>query len=88
MLNKEELKSFQEESVIDYWYNTRSEDLYILNDVDKKKIAEITKGEELYEYPIGATGLVRLSGHSFYLLLRSGALRSPEAGQHRERCAL
>ena len=44
--------------------------------------------EELYEYPIGATGLVRLSGHSFYLLLRSGALRSPEAGQHRERCAL
>ena len=38
MLNKEELKSFQEESVIDYWYNTRSENLYILNDVDKKKI--------------------------------------------------
>lgn len=38
MLNKEELKSFQEESVIDSWYNTRSEDLYILNDVDKKKI--------------------------------------------------
>ena len=49
MLNKEELKSFQEESVIDYWYNTRSEDLYILNDVDKKKIAEITKGEDTYQ---------------------------------------
>ena len=49
MLNKEELKSFQEESVIDFWYNTRSEDLYILNDVDKKKIAEITKGEDTYK---------------------------------------
>lgn len=49
MLNKEELKSFQEESVIDSWYNTRSEDLYILNDVDKKKIAEITKGEDTYQ---------------------------------------
>ena len=49
MLNKEELKSFQEESVIDYWYNTRSENLYILNDVDKKKIAEITKGEDTYK---------------------------------------
>mgnify|MGYP001068034286 CR=1 FL=1 len=49
MLNKEELKSFQEESVIDYWYNTRSEDLYILNDVDKKKISEITKGEDTYQ---------------------------------------
>lgn len=44
MLNKEELKPFQEESVIDYWYSNRSEDLYILNDVDKKKIAdEISK---------------------------------------------
>lgn len=49
MLNKEELKSFQEESVIDSWYNTRSEDLYILNDVDKKKMAEITKGEDTYQ---------------------------------------
>jgi len=49
MLNKEELKSFQEESVIDYWYNTRSEDLYILNDVDKKKITEITKVEDTYQ---------------------------------------
>lgn len=49
MLNKEELKSFQEESVIDYWYSNRSEDLYILNDVDKKKIAEITKGEDTYQ---------------------------------------
>ena len=58
------------------------------NESFKRKGREITKGEELYEYPIGATGLVRLSGHSFYLLLRSGALRSPEAGQHRERCAL
>ena len=49
MLKKEELKSFQEESVIDYWYNTRSEDLYILNDVDKKKITEITMGEDTYQ---------------------------------------
>lgn len=49
MLNKEELKSFQEESIIDYWYNTRSEDLYILNDADRKKIAEITKGEDTYQ---------------------------------------
>lgn len=49
MLNNEELKSFQEESVIDSWYNTRAEDLYILNDVDKKKIAEITKGEDTYK---------------------------------------
>lgn len=49
MLNKEELKSFQEESVIDSWYNIRSEDLYILNDVDKKKIAEIIKGEDTYQ---------------------------------------
>ncbi len=49
MLNKEELKLFQEESVIDYWYSNRSEDLYILNDVDKKKIAEITKGEDTYQ---------------------------------------
>jgi len=46
MLNKEELKSFQEESVIDYCYNTRLEDLYILNEVDKQKIIEITKGED------------------------------------------
>ena len=49
MLKKEELKSFQEESVIDSWYSTRSEDLYILNDIDKKKIAEITKGEDTYQ---------------------------------------
>ena len=49
MLNKEELKSFQEESLIDSWYNNRAEDLYILNDVDKKKIAEITKGEDTYK---------------------------------------
>jgi hypothetical protein len=49
MLNKEELKSFQEESIIDYWYSNRSEDLYILNDVDKKKIAEITMGEDTYQ---------------------------------------
>lgn len=49
MLNKEELKSFQEESIIDSWYNNRSEDLYILNDVDKKKIAEIIKGEDTYQ---------------------------------------
>lgn len=49
MLNKEELKSFQEESIIDSWYNARSEDLYILNDVDKRKIAEITKGEDTYQ---------------------------------------
>lgn len=48
MLNKEELKSFQEESVIDSWYNTRAEDLYILNNVDRKKIAEITK-EDTYQ---------------------------------------
>lgn len=48
MLNKEELKSFQEESIIDSWYNTRAEDLYILNDVDKKKISEITK-EDTYQ---------------------------------------
>lgn len=49
MLNKEEIKSFLEESVIDSWYNSRAEDLYILNDVDKKKIAEITKGEDTYQ---------------------------------------
>ena len=49
MLNKEELKSFQEESIIDYWYSNRSEDLYILNDVDKKKITEITMGEDAYQ---------------------------------------
>ena len=49
MLKKEELKSFQEESLIDSWYNNRSEDLYILNDVDKKKIAEITMGEDTYQ---------------------------------------
>lgn len=49
MLNKEELKSFQEESIIDYWYSNRSEDLYILNDVDKKKITEITMGEDTYQ---------------------------------------
>ena len=49
MLNKEELKSFQEESIIDSWYNTRSEDLYILNNVDKKKMIEITKGEDTYQ---------------------------------------
>lgn len=49
MLNKEELKSFQEESIIDSWYNTRAEDLYILNDVDKKKISEITKEEDTYQ---------------------------------------
>lgn len=49
MLNNEELKSFQEESVINSWYNTRAEDLYILNDVDKKKITEITKGEDTYQ---------------------------------------
>ena len=49
MLDKEELKSFQEESLIDSWYNNRAEDLYILNDVDKKKIAEITKGEDTYK---------------------------------------
>lgn len=49
MLNKEELKSFQEESLIDSWYNNRAENLYILNDVDKKKIAEITKGEDTYQ---------------------------------------
>lgn len=49
MLNKEELKSFQEKSIIDYWYSNRSEDLYILNDVDKKKIAEITMGEDTYQ---------------------------------------
>ena len=46
MLKKEKLKSFQEESLIDSWYNNRAEDLYILNDVDKKKITEITKGED------------------------------------------
>lgn len=50
MLNKEELKSFQEESLIDSWYNNRAENLYILNDVDKKKIEEITKGEDTYSY--------------------------------------
>ena len=49
MLNKEELKSFQEESVIDSWYNTRAEDLYILNNVDRKKIAGITKEEDTYQ---------------------------------------
>lgn len=49
MLNKEELKSFQEESIIDSWYNTRAEDLYILNDVDKKKTSEITKEEDTYQ---------------------------------------
>ena len=49
MLNKEELKSFQEESIIDSWYNTRAEDLYILNDVDEKKISEITKEEDTYQ---------------------------------------
>lgn len=49
MLNREELKSFQEESIIDSWYNTRAEDLYILNDVDKKKISEITKEEDTYQ---------------------------------------
>lgn len=49
MLNKEELKSFQEESIIDSWYNARAEDLYVLNDVDRKKIAEITKGEDTYQ---------------------------------------
>ena len=49
MLNKEELKSFQEESLIDSWYNNRAENLYILNDVDKKKIEEITKGEDTYQ---------------------------------------
>lgn len=49
MLNKEELKSFQEESLIASQYNNRAEDLYILNDVDKKKIAEITKGEDTYQ---------------------------------------
>lgn len=49
MLNKEELKSFQEESIIDSWYSTRAEELYILNDVDKKKMAEITKGEDTYQ---------------------------------------
>lgn len=49
MLNKEEIKLFLEESVIDFWYNSRAEDLYILNDVDKKKIAEITKGEDTYQ---------------------------------------
>lgn len=49
MLNKEELKSFEEESVIDSWYNTRAEDLYVLNDVDKRKIAKITKGEDTYQ---------------------------------------
>ncbi len=49
MLNKEELKSFQEESIIDSWYNARAEDLYILNDVDKRKIEKITKGEDTYQ---------------------------------------
>lgn len=49
MLNKEELKSFQEESLIDSWYNNRAENLYILNDVDKKKIEEITMGEDTYQ---------------------------------------
>ncbi len=49
MLNKEELKSFQEKSVIDSWYNTRAEDLYVLNNVDRKKIAEIRKGEDSYQ---------------------------------------
>lgn len=49
MLNKEELKSFQEESVIDSWYNTRAEDLYVLNDVDRKKTEKITKGEDTYQ---------------------------------------
>lgn len=49
MLNKEELKSFQEESIINSWYSTRAEELYILNDVDKKKMAEITKGEDTYQ---------------------------------------
>ena len=48
MLNNEELKSFQEKSVVDSWYNNRAEDLYILNDVDKKKISKITKGEDTY----------------------------------------
>ena len=46
MLNKEELKSFQEESLIDSWYNNRAENLYILNDVDKKKIEEKHNQEE------------------------------------------
>lgn len=49
MLNKKELKSFQEESLIDSRYINRAEDLYILNDVDKKKITEITKGEDTYQ---------------------------------------
>ena len=49
MLNNEELKSFQEKSVVDSWYNNRAEDLCILNDVDKKKISEITKGEDTYQ---------------------------------------
>mgnify|MGYP003518837164 FL=1 len=49
MLKKEKLKSFQEESLIDSWYNNRAENLYILNDVDKKKIEEITKGEDTYQ---------------------------------------
>lgn len=49
MLNKEELKSFQEESIINSWYNTRAEDLYILNEVDKQKMTEITKGEDTYQ---------------------------------------
>lgn len=48
MLNKGELKSFQEESIVDSWYNARAEDLYILNDVDKRKIAKITKEEDTY----------------------------------------
>ncbi len=49
MLNKEELKSFQEEFIIDSWYNARAEDLYILNEVDKQKMTEITKGEDTYQ---------------------------------------
>lgn len=49
MLNKKELSSFQKDSVIEEWFNSRSEELYILNDVDKEKIAQITKGIDTYE---------------------------------------
>lgn len=49
MLSCEELKSFQKESVIDAWFNARVEDLYTLNEIDKKKLEAMTKKEGRYQ---------------------------------------
>ena len=49
MLSYEGLKSFQKECVIDAWFNARVEDLYTLNEIDKKKLETMTKKEGRYQ---------------------------------------